>query len=173
MDLFGLHKWHNVDRTLASLAESLERIGVGSGWVRRLRTRRLHGSCDIRQVLRSLVFYGHCWMIQVDCPISPGEGSLSLLKILAVIAWVVLTFLMIASVTVMGVSSFYPWALVTAAGVTWIVLKMASSMLDAVASRQTGEENSSSPEMVVCEGCKEPTPSADPKCYWCGYEKRT
>jgi aspartate aminotransferase-like enzyme len=27
--LFGLEKWHNVDRTVASLAGALERIGVG------------------------------------------------------------------------------------------------------------------------------------------------
>ena len=28
--LFGLEKWHNVDRTVASLAGALERIGVGA-----------------------------------------------------------------------------------------------------------------------------------------------
>ena len=94
------------------------------------------------------------------------------LKILVCFAWVILTFLMIASVTVMGFSLFYAWALVTAAGLTWLVLRVVSSMLDSVASRQTGEENISSPEMVAFEGCKEPTPSADPNCYWCGYEKR-
>lgn len=84
----------------------------------------------------------------------------------------ILTLLMIVFVTVFGFPLFHIWALFTAAGVTWIVIWAVSAMLDAVSSRQTGEEKLSLPEMHVCEGCKEPTPSADPKCYWCGYEKR-
>jgi hypothetical protein len=94
------------------------------------------------------------------------------LAFLAGIAWVILTLLMIASVTVFGFSLFHTWALLTAAGVTWIVIRVVSVMLDAAASRQTGEEKLPLPEMRVCEGCKELTPSADSKCYWCGYEKR-
>jgi len=37
--LFGLEKWHNVDRTVASLAGALERVGVG--WGRLLRNRHI------------------------------------------------------------------------------------------------------------------------------------